>query len=122
MSALARYFHALGRQVAGYDHTPSDLTHALQSQGMAVSYEDLADTLPSWVTPDHTLIVWTPAVPKDTLLFRHFQAHGYTIAKRSQVLGMVTRNRRALCVAGTHGKTSTWLEEYICFTFFHLCR
>ncbi len=107
MSALARYFHALGRQVAGYDHTQSDLTLALQHEGMPVDYDDLTDRLPSWVNKDSTLIVWTPAVPRDTVLYRFFLANGFTIAKRSEVLGHITRRRRALCVAGTHGKTTT---------------
>lgn len=108
MSALARYFFAKGMPVAGYDHTPSSLTRTLENEGIAVSYEDDVATLPQWAADSATcLIVRTPAVPESTALTTFFRNNGYTIRKRAEVLGLVTREKKALCVAGTHGKTTT---------------
>ncbi len=106
MSALARYFRAKGYGVAGYDRTPSMLTHELEKEGIAVSYtSDLEDV--SLLSPEKTLVVRTPAVPEDEEKYVWLKANNFTISKRSEVLGMITRQERALCVAGTHGKTTT---------------
>ena len=110
MSALARYFHHRGYAVAGYDRTPSDLTHELEQEGVSVFYDDD----PSFFTShffsynrQHTLVVRTPAVPEDSALYTYLREQNYDIRKRAEVLGLVTRQTKALCVAGTHGKTTT---------------
>lgn len=108
MSALARYFSFCGKHVAGYDRTPSELTHALEKEGIAVQYEDDVDCLPQWLSDKGAcLVVRTPAVPETNALYQWFLQRGYTVRKRAEVLGIVTRDRKALCVAGTHGKTTT---------------
>ena len=110
MSALARYFHHAGAHVCGYDRTPSPLTKELEAEGIWVTYEDDPSLLRSF-TPsllkEHTLIVRTPAVPEENAIYTYFREHGYRIMKRAEVLGLVTRSKKALCVAGTHGKTTT---------------
>lgn len=108
MSALARFFAARGYQCGGYDRTPSPITHALEKEGITVTYEDDEQRLPEWAqNPATCLIVRTPAVPIDSQLTRWFDEHGFTILKRAEVLGQVTKQMHALCVAGTHGKTTT---------------
>lgn len=108
MSALARYYHSRGFRVLGYDHTASYLTHDLETEGMQISYSDDVDALSALdIDPVHTLVVRTPAVPEDTAIYTYFRNNGYTILKRAEVLGMVTKQMKALCVAGTHGKTTT---------------
>lgn len=108
MSALARYYHSRGFHVLGYDHTASHLTHDLETEGMQITYFDDVDALSALdIDPVHTLVVRTPAVPEDTAIFTYFRNNGYTILKRAEVLGMVTKQMKALCVAGTHGKTTT---------------
>lgn len=108
MSALARWFRHEGYPVAGYDKTPSPLTEELEKEGMLISFEDSAASIPEDFTsnPDEVLVVWTPAIPKDSVLLNFFQAH-YTLNKRSEVLGMITKDFYTIAVAGTHGKTST---------------
>lgn len=108
MSALARWFRHEGYPVAGYDKTPSPLTEELETEGMLISYEDRVDTMPIDFTtnPEEVLVVWTPAIPRDSVLLNFFQAH-YTLKKRSEVLGMITKDFYTIAVAGTHGKTST---------------
>ena len=106
MSALARYFASEGHRVMGYDRTPSALTHALEDEGIAIQYEDNT----AWVETldkDTTLVVRTPAVPTNTAIYCYLQEHGFAMYKRAEVLGMITRQKKALCVAGTHGKTTT---------------
>lgn len=108
MSALARWFRHEGYPVAGYDKTPSPLTEALEKEGMLISFTDSAAEIPLDFTtnPDEVLVVWTPAIPKDSVLLNFFQAH-YQLKKRSEVLGMITKDFYTIAVAGTHGKTST---------------
>ncbi|SEF74068.1 UDP-N-acetylmuramate--L-alanine ligase [Algoriphagus boritolerans] len=108
MSALARWFRHEGYPVAGYDKTPSPLTEELEKEGMLISFEDTAASIPLDFTtnPDEVLAVWTPAIPKDSVLLNFFQAH-YNLKKRSEVLGMITKDFYSIAVAGTHGKTST---------------
>ena len=106
MSALARYFAAKGYRVLGYDRTTSPLTQALESEGIEVQYDENLD----WVRcldVEKTVVVRTPAVPEDMAVYVYLREHGFRILKRAEVLGMVTRSERALCVAGTHGKTTT---------------
>lgn len=108
MSALARYYHSRGFRVLGYDHTPSPLTHELEKEGMQITYNDSVEELQTTgIDPVHTMVVRTPAVPADTLIFRYLCDNGYAVLKRAEVLGMVTRQMKSLCVAGTHGKTTT---------------
>lgn len=109
MSALARYFHSLGYRVGGYDRTSSALTAALEQEGIEIIYEDNIDKIPVWAQQQqaHCLIVRTPAVPAETAIFQWFVRGDYDIRKRAEVLGLVTRQKHALCVAGTHGKTTT---------------
>ena len=108
MSALVRYFLSLKKEVAGYDRTPSVLTERLNTEGAAIHYEDDCSLIPkSCQDKEHTLVVYTPAVPNDHSELTYFREHGFEIQKRAQVLGTITRSRRGLCVAGTHGKTTT---------------
>jgi len=108
MSALARYFKAKGYFVAGYDRTPSPLTAELEREGISVSYNDVPSSIPEQCTiPSRTLVIWTPAVPQDTTLYLYFEAAGFKICKRAGVLGDLSNSGRPLCVAGTHGKTTT---------------
>ncbi|MEQ9467398.1 MAG: UDP-N-acetylmuramate--L-alanine ligase [Ekhidna sp.] len=108
MSALARWFHANGTPVAGYDKTESDLTRKLVEEGMEVHYEDQLDLIPDkFLEKEGTLVVYTPAIPKDHLELNYFQDNGFSVKKRSEVLGMITENHFTIAVAGTHGKTTT---------------
>jgi UDP-N-acetylmuramate--alanine ligase len=102
MSALARYFRFHGKLVSGYDKTPTSLTRQLESEGIAVHYEEDLTLAPK----DADLIVYTPAVPKDHKELLFYQQHDYTILKRSDVLGAITASSFNICVAGTHGKTT----------------
>ena len=105
MSAIARYYKFKGVDVAGYDRTPSDLTHALEAEGIAVHYEDAPDRIPTDVR--NTLVVYTPAIPADLAELCYVRDRGYRVIKRSQMLGEITAGQRCLAVAGTHGKTTT---------------
>lgn len=108
MSALVRYFLSLGKEVAGYDRTSSALTERLNEEGASIHYEDDCSLIPEGCKDkEHTLVVYTPAVPQDHSELTWFRAQGFEIQKRAQVLGTITRSRRGLCVAGTHGKTTT---------------
>ena len=108
MSALARYFNAKGFAVAGYDKTESDLTMQLQREGIQVHYDDSVDTIPEdFKNPNFTLVVMTPAIPADLTELHFFRKNGFNVLKRSQVLGEITRAQRGICIAGTHGKTTT---------------
>jgi len=113
MSALARYFHSRGYVVCGYDRTPSALTKELEDEGMTVIYGDDHLRIEDCrlenldLNPQHTLVVRTPAVPEENAIYTSFREQGYEILKRAEVLGLVTRQMKALCVAGTHGKTTT---------------
>ena len=108
MSALIRYFLANGKQVTCYDKTPSDLTATLQQEGALIHYEDNVQLIPeAFRQPDTTLVVYTPAIPETHTELAYFREHGFEIMKRARVLGEITRCNRGLCVAGTHGKTTT---------------
>ena len=106
MSALARYFAHEGCCILGYDRTSTPLTKQLETEGMNIRYDACLDDVLS-LDPAHTLVVRTPAVPEDDVRLAYFRQHGFAIAKRAEVLGWVTRHKKALCVAGTHGKTTT---------------
>lgn len=108
MSALARYFEAKGKHVAGYDKTPSDLTAALINEGIRIHYMGDVALIPADCKQvDSTLVVYTPAIPETHAELNYFRENGFTLMKRAQVLGEITRSERGLCVAGTHGKTTT---------------
>ena len=108
MSALARYFLHEGKQVAGYDRTASELTRALECEGATVTYEDEADTIPEpFRDKADTLVVYTPAIPSDSLQFGFFRDGGFEIVKRSRMLGVMAEGKYLMAVAGTHGKTTT---------------
>lgn len=108
MSALVRFFLSKGKEVAGYDRTPTELTEKLNQEGANIHYEDNVDLIPqNFLDKELTLIVYTPAVPESHSELTYFRTHGFNILKRSQVLGMLTRTGKGLCVAGTHGKTTT---------------
>ena len=106
MSALARYFAAKGARILGYDRTPSPLTKALETEGIVVQYDDSLDKVKE-LDISSTVVVRTPAVPEDMAVYVWLKEQGFHILKRAEVLGLVTRSERALCVAGTHGKTTT---------------
>ena len=103
MSALARYFHQRGDRVSGYDRTETPLTRQLVAEGISVHYQDNPALVPDGID----LVVYTPAVPTDTAEYQYLLEKGYPIKKRSQVLGEITRGKKCIAVAGTHGKTST---------------
>ena len=105
MSAIARYYKFKGCYVAGYDRTPSELTHALEAEGIDVHYEDDPARIPEKVAD--TLVVYTPAVPDDFGELSFAREKGYRVIKRSKMLGEITAGQRCLAVAGTHGKTTT---------------
>ena len=108
MSALVRYFLSKGKKVGGYDRTPSELTEKLIKEGALIHYEDNICSIPAdFKAKESTLIVYTPAIPASHTEFTWFRDNGFSIQKRSQVLGMLTRSGKGLCVAGTHGKTTT---------------
>ena len=108
MSALARYFLKRGLVVAGYDKTPSELTRQLEREGMLIHYEESVDEIPQACRqPDSCLVIYTPAIPAEHKELVFFREYGFEIQKRAQVLGTLTREHRGLCVAGTHGKTTT---------------
>ena len=108
MSAIARYFLNKKLVVAGYDKTPSHLTHDLKKEGMLIHYEENTDLIPEACKDSKTtLVIFTPAIPAEHKELVYFHENGFTIEKRAQVLGTLTRTHKGLCVAGTHGKTST---------------
>lgn len=108
MSAIARYFIHKGMVVAGYDKTPSELTRRLEKEGMLIHYKESVDEIPhACKKPASTLVVYTPAIPADHKELTFFREGGFEIEKRAQVLGTLTRTHKGLCVAGTHGKTTT---------------
>ncbi|PNQ75251.1 UDP-N-acetylmuramate--L-alanine ligase [Hanstruepera neustonica] len=108
MSALARYFHANKKQVSGYDKTKSDITDSLIGLGMSVHFEDAVNNIEStFLDPSKTLVVYTPAIPKNHAELAYFNENGFKVMKRAAVLGLITENTQCLAVAGTHGKTTT---------------
>jgi UDP-N-acetylmuramate--alanine ligase len=108
MSALVRYFIHRGLIVAGYDKTPSDLTRRLEKEGALIHYEENVDLIPhACKDKEHCLVVYTPAIPAEHQELCYFRENGFEIQKRAQVLGTLTRQMKGLCVAGTHGKTTT---------------
>ena len=108
MSALARYFHTTHKSVSGYDKTPSDNTKALENIGIKVSFRDDIQVVDSmFLDNTTTLVVYTPAVPQTNSILAYFNAHNFTVLKRSEVLGMITKDTFCLAIAGTHGKTTT---------------
>ena len=108
MSALVRYFLSKGKKVGGYDRTPSELTEKLVKEGALIHYEENVSLIPeTFLHPETTLIVYTPAIPATHKELMYFQEHHFEIHKRAQVLGMLTQTEKGLCVAGTHGKTTT---------------
>jgi UDP-N-acetylmuramate--alanine ligase len=108
MSALVRYFLSKGKKVGGYDRTPSELTEKLIEEGAQIHYEESVEQIaPEFLDAESTLIVFTPAIPDNHAELQYFRSHGFTIQKRAQVLGMLTRSGKGLCAAGTHGKTTT---------------
>ena len=107
MSALARWFHKGGLRVSGYDKTATPLTHDLLGEGIEVQFEDRVELIPGHLNPETTLVVLTPAIPADHSGWRYLRDQGFTILKRSEVLGLLTRNYDTIAVAGTHGKTTT---------------
>ena len=106
MSAIARYYKFKGFKVGGYDRTPSDLTKELEAEGIEVHYEDRPDLIPE--DKEHTLVVYTPAIPSDLQELVTVRERGYMLMKRAQVLGELTRmdGQRCLAVSGTHGNTT----------------
>ncbi|WP_282069123.1 UDP-N-acetylmuramate--L-alanine ligase [Olleya namhaensis] len=108
MSAIARYFKASGKRVSGYDKTQTDITNSLQDLGVTVCFEDaMANVEGCYLDSESTLVVYTPAVPKSHLQLTYFKNNGFTVLKRSEILGLITEHTFCLAVAGTHGKTTT---------------
>lgn len=109
MSALARYFHTLGKQVAGYDRTATDLSHQLEQEGIAIHYTDDVNAIPAAMLSDsaNTLVVYTPAVPATHSEYLFLLNNGFSIKKRAEVLGLISKSKDVIAIAGTHGKTTT---------------
>ena len=108
MSALVRYFLSRKVVVAGYDRTPSELTEQLRKEGALIHYDENERLIPyECRDPKHTLVVYTPAIPENHRELSYFRAEGFSVQKRAEVLGVLTRSMKGLCVAGTHGKTTT---------------
>lgn len=108
MSALARYFSGSGKAVSGYDKTPSDITLALQEEGILTIFTDDVEKIPTQFTDKkNTLVIYTPAIPTNNVLLNYFKNQGFILKKRAEVLGLITANTTCLAVAGTHGKTTT---------------
>jgi UDP-N-acetylmuramate--alanine ligase len=108
MAALERYYLSRGWKVAGYDRTPTDLTRALQSEGVDITFDDSADAIPAEMRdPATTLVIHTPAVPAGHPGLSYFRDGGFTVIKRAAALGLITRGSKGICFAGTHGKTTT---------------
>lgn len=111
MSAIARYFHAVGKSVSGYDKTPTQLTQQLEYEGIAIHYDDDVNNIPSEIIncldKSEVLVVLTPAIPKEHAEWNFLVQKNFTIIKRSKVLGVLTNGQTTLAVAGTHGKTTT---------------
>ncbi len=109
MSALARWFIKMGLRVSGYDRTRTTLTQQLEAEGMLVHYTDAINNIPAAVLQEkeNTLVVFTPAIPNDHKEYNYLLQEGYTILKRSEILGLITKNYKTIAVAGTHGKTTT---------------
>ncbi len=107
MSALARYVKLLGKNVFGYDKTATHLTDELVKEGMKITFIDAVSEIPKGLTIENSLIVYTPAIPKDSAILNHFTIEGFEVVKRAKLLGEVTKNTLCLAVAGTHGKTTT---------------
>ena len=108
MANLVRYYLANKLNVAGYDRTPSDLTRALSEEGAQIVYDDIADLIPKeFRNPKDTLVVYTPAIPNDNNILGYFRANGFEIIKRAALLGKITLHSKGICIAGSHGKTTT---------------
>lgn len=108
MAALERYFLAAGAKVAGYDRTPTQLTDELVAEGAVITFKDDPKEIPAaFRDPENTLVVYTPAIKDDNTILSWFRANGFETVKRARLLGEITRHSRALCFAGTHGKTTT---------------
>ena len=108
MAALERYFLSKGKKVAAYDRTPSELTAALEAEGVDFSYDEDPALIPDYCRDANTtLVVYTPAIPDSHAGLQWFRSHGFEVVKRAKVLGVVTEHSQALCFAGTHGKTTT---------------
>ncbi len=112
MSALARYFHKMGKSVSGYDKTPTPLTDELVAEGIEIHFYDNIRLIPLNIKQlpyalDSILVIYTPAIPKDHTEFIYFKENGFTLMKRAEVLGLITENSNTVAVAGTHGKTTT---------------
>lgn len=108
MAALERYFLAADAKVAGYDRTPTQLTDELVAEGAVITFNDDPEEIPAaFRDPENTLVVYTPAIKDDNTILSWFRANGFETVKRARLLGEITRHSRALCFAGTHGKTTT---------------
>ncbi len=108
MAALERYFLAQGKRVAGYDRTSTELTQALEKEGVEIAYDENPRLIPTYCQDsNNTLVVYTPAIPDSHAGLQYFRAHGFEVVKRAKLLGIVTEHSQALCFAGTHGKTTT---------------
>ncbi len=108
MAALERYFLAKGKKIAGYDRTVTELTRALEREGVEIVYDENPDLIPDYCcNRESTLVVYTPAVPESHEGLRFFRQHGFKVVKRAKLLGIVTEHSKGLCFAGTHGKTTT---------------
>ncbi len=106
MSALARYFKAIGKNVYGYDRTKTELTDALTNEGIEITFEDNVENIPGNVNALNSIIVYTPAIPDENLILNYFKQNNFKITKRAEVLGLIFNDKKGIAISGTHGKTS----------------
>ncbi|MCO6564135.1 MAG: UDP-N-acetylmuramate--L-alanine ligase [Apibacter sp.] len=115
MSAIARYFKFSNATVYGYDKIPTKLTHNLENENIPIIYDDNISLLPNTISVENTIVIYTPAIPENLKIKNYFIDNGFTLVKRSQILGEITKNTRCIAIAGTHGKTTTsTLLGHIC--------
>lgn len=107
MSAIARYFHQMDKTVLGYDKTQTTLTNSLEKESIKIHFDDNINNIPSELTTENTVVIYTPAIPKNHLELNYFIDKGFNVIKRSEALGLITKETTCLAVAGTHGKTTT---------------
>ncbi len=107
MSALERFFKSIGKEVAGYDKTQTELTTELIAEGIDIHFEDNIELIPAGIKPENTLVIYTPANQKDHSELNYFLVNDFKVMKRSEVLGEITKHTYNIGVAGTHGKTTT---------------
>ena len=111
MSAIARWFKHKGLKVAGYDRTPTPLTHELLEEGMEIHFEDKIEFIPGYISKQKTLVVFTPAIPKNHVEHAYLKSEGFTILKRSEILGLLTKNYKTVAIVTMQNEAMLGLRD-----------